>query len=52
MTKVKNKTYQPLPLIINEKTVLLPSRKSLIVTTVTPQMIALKSKGLLQIIKK
>lgn len=52
MTKIKNKTYQPIPLIINGTTRLLPKRKSKIVEEVTPQMVVLKSQGLIQIIKK
>lgn len=52
MIKIKNKMYQPVPLLINGKTVVLPQRKSIEVEKVTPQMAALKSKGLLQIIKK
>lgn len=52
MTKIKNKTYQPIPLIIDGSTKLLPKRKSRIVEEVTPQMIALKTQGLIQIIKK
>lgn len=52
MTKVKNKTYQPVPLIIDGQTILLPKRKSKVVESVTPQMVALKAQGLIQIIKK
>jgi hypothetical protein len=52
MIKIKNKMYQPLALLINGKTILLPQRKSISVDKVTAQMAALKSKGLLQIIKK
>jgi len=52
MVKIKNKTYQPIGLIIEGKTMLVPGRKSKDVDSVTPQMIALKSKGLIQIIKK
>ena len=52
MVKVKNKMYQPLPLLIDGKTLLVPKRKSIEVQQVTKQMVALKSKGLLQIIKK
>ncbi len=52
MVKIKNKTYQPIGLIIEGKTMLVPGRKSKDVDNVTPQMIALKSKGLIQIIKK
>lgn len=52
MVKVKNKTYQPIGLIIDGQTILLPGRKSKSVDNVTPQMIALKSKGLIQVIKK
>lgn len=52
MVKVKNKTYQPLPLLIDGKTVIVPGRKSLDVSKVSKQMIALKSKGMLQIITK
>jgi hypothetical protein len=52
MVKIKNKTYQPIPLIINGETKLLPKRKSKLVEEVTSQMIALKAQGLVQIIKK
>jgi hypothetical protein len=52
MVKVKNKTYQPIGLIIDDKTVLLPGRKSKTVSKITPQMNALRLKGLIQIIKK
>lgn len=52
MVKIKNKTYQPLPLLIDGKTIILPSRKSIDVLIVTKQMIALQSRGMLQIIKK
>lgn len=52
MIKVKNKTYQPIPLVIDGKTVLVPKRTSREVSQVTPQMKALKAKGLLQIIRK
>ena len=52
MVKVKNKTYQPLPLLLDGKTILIPGRKSIDVPAVSKQMIALKSKGMLQIIKK
>ena len=50
--KVKNKTYQPLPLIIEGRTVILPKRKSIMLSKISSQMAALKSKGMLQIIKK
>lgn len=49
--KVKNKTYQPIPLVIGDSTVVLPARKQIVVEDVTEQMIALKEQGLLQIIK-
>ena len=52
MVKVKNKTYQTIALLINDTTILVPGRKSTDVEEVTPQMIALKSKGLIQVIKK
>lgn len=52
MVKIKNKTYQPLPLLIDGKTIIVPGRKSVDVPTVTKQIAALKSKGMLQIIKK
>lgn len=52
MVKIKNKTYQPIGLLIDGKTLILPGRKSKEVERVTPQMIALKSKGLIQVIKK
>ena len=52
MVKIKNKTYQPIGLLIDGKTMLVPGRKSKNVENVTTQMIALKAKGLIQIIKK
>lgn len=52
MIKVKNKMYQPLPLVDNNRTIIIPARKSMMFEKITPQMIALKSKGLLQIIRK
>ena len=52
MVKIKNKTYQPIALLIDDKTVLVPGRKSTDVEEVSSQMIALKAKGLIQIIKK
>lgn len=52
MVKIKNKTYQPIGLLIDGETKLVPGRKSKNVEEVTPQMIALKSKNLIQIIKK
>lgn len=52
MVKIKNKTYQPIPLLINDVTILVPARKALDVEEVTPQMIALKAKGMIQVIKK
>ena len=52
MVKIKNKTYQPIGLLIDGKTYQVPGRKSKSVEVVTPQMIALKAKGLIQIIKK
>ena len=52
MVKIKNKTYQPIALLISDTTILVPGRKAVDVEDVTPQMIALKSKGLIQIIKK
>jgi hypothetical protein len=50
-TKIKNKTYQPLPLLVNGNTILVPGRKTFEVDVVTPQMISLKTRGLIQIIK-
>lgn len=52
MIKVKNKTYQPIPLIIDGKTVLIPKRTSKEISQITQQMLSLKEKGLLQIIRK
>lgn len=52
MIKVKNKTYQPIPLVIDGKTVLIPKRTSKEVSQITQQMLSLKTKGLLQIIRK
>jgi hypothetical protein len=49
--KVKNKTYQPIPLVIGDSTVVLPARKTITVEEVSEQMVALKEQGLLQIIK-
>lgn len=52
--KIKNKTYQPIPLVIEGNTLIIPERKfiELSENQITPQIIALKSKGLLQLIKK
>ena len=52
MIKIKNKTYQSLLLLLDGKTVIIPGRKSVNVPKISKQMIALKSKGMLQIIKK
>lgn len=52
MIKIKNKMYQPLPLVEKGKTILIPARKSVEVETISPQIVALKSKGLVQIIRK
>ena len=49
--KVKNKTYQPIPLVIGGSTIVLPARKFIVVESVTEQMTALKEQGLLQINK-
>lgn len=49
--KIKNKTYQPLMLIIDEKHVTLGPRKTMKVGTITKQMKNLESRGFLQIIK-
>lgn len=52
-TKMKNKTYQPIPLVINGETIIVPSRKTLDdVDEVTSQMTTLKAVGMVQIIKK
>lgn len=51
--KIKNKSYQPIPLVINNETIIVTSRKTLEeVDNVTDQMTTLKSAGLIQIIKK
>jgi hypothetical protein len=52
MVKIKNKTYQPLPLVIDGKTFIVPERTAQEVPKITKQMLALKSKGMLQIISK
>jgi hypothetical protein len=52
MVKIKNKTYQTISLLIEDKTILLPGRKSVDVDTITPQLLALKNQGLIQVIKK
>lgn len=52
MVKVKNKTYQPLPLVIDGKTIIIPKRKFIEVERVTKQISALKAEGLVQVIKK
>lgn len=49
--KIKNKTYQPLILIIEDKYVTLPSRKTIKVHHITKQMRNLEIKGFLQIIR-
>ena len=51
MFKIKNKTYQPIILLIDEKSVTLGPRKSMKVDTITKQMKNLEIKHLLQIIK-
>ena len=52
MYKIKNKTYQPIPLIINGVTIIVPGRRVIDIEEVTSQMVALKSQGLLQVIQK
>ena len=49
--KIKNKTYQPIELIIDDYHALLPARKTMKVTKITKQMKNLELKGFLQIIK-
>ena len=49
--KLKNKTYQPLILIIDEKSVTIPARKTYEVDHITKQMKNLENRNLLQIIK-
>jgi len=51
MFKIKNKTYQPLILLIDEKSITLGPRKSMKVISITKQMKNLELKNLLQIIK-
>jgi len=51
MFKIKNKTYQPLILMIDDKSITLGPRKSMKVVTITKQMKNLEIKNLLQIIK-
>ncbi len=51
--KMKNKTYQPIPLVVNGQTIIVTSRKTLEnVEEVTAQMVTLKSAGMVQIINK
>ena len=52
MMKIKNKTYQSITLEINGKTLILPGRESTDVEEVTQQMLALKGRGMLQIVQK
>ena len=52
MIKIKNKMYQPLPLLLDGKTIIIPKRKALMVAKITKQMITLKAQGLVQIIRK
>jgi hypothetical protein len=57
MYKIKNKSYQPIPLILKDgSTVVLTNRSASIDNIadedITPQMLALKSAGQIQIIKK
>lgn len=49
--KIKNKTYQPLILIIGDQHVTLGPRKTMKVLTITKQMKNLELRGFLQIIK-
>jgi len=49
--KIKNKTYQSLILLIDEKTVTIPGRKSYKVDHITKQMKNLENNNMLQIIK-
>jgi len=49
--KIKNKTYQPIELIIDDDHAILPARKTMKVTKITKQMKNLELKGFLQIIK-
>lgn len=49
--RIKNKTYQPLMIIIEDNTVTLGPRKSTEVTTITKQMKNLELRGFLQIIR-
>jgi hypothetical protein len=51
MIKVKNKTYTPITLSVADKSIIVPGRKSVEVDDVTPQILALKNKGLIQVIK-
>lgn len=47
--KLKNKTYQPLQLIINESTHLVNARNDIIVFEITSQMKKLIKKGFITI---
>lgn len=47
--KIKNKTKQPIPLIIDNETVILPGDKSIILDDITKQAENLKKMGLLSI---
>lgn len=47
--KIKNKTKQPIPLMINNETVILPGDKSITIDELTKQAENLKKMGLLSI---
>lgn len=49
--KIKNKTYQPLIIIVDDAHATLGPRKTMMVPNITKQMKNLESRGFLQIIK-
>lgn len=49
--KVKNQTFQPLRLIINNSTIIIPSRESRVFNNITEQMKQLYKNGFIKIRK-
>lgn len=48
---LKNKSYSPINIIVDGKSVILPARKSMQVNSLTKQIISLKNSGLIHIKK-
>jgi hypothetical protein len=47
--RIKNMTYQPVRLVINNKSERLLKRRSIVSNTLTDQMINLNKKGIIQV---